>query len=406
MKLNNTMLIFLLGFFADISVITIFDNTIFLYLMYGIAAISVLYIKKISIQKTPFLPYIILVIFSTILCLSNSIFSSAWQIKSIITCINMCICFVCCNFILCNEKYIVAYLRGVYTGCIMQIIWCYMQIILYNIFSIDLNGLCFGVFSQHRGGGLVYSGLAIHAGILVPIFIIGFLTADKLVLKILFVVMGAVSGNSTTMIGIGICIVSYGILLLVFHWRSFIKKINIFRILIVVPVLILIGIIWSKFGLGERFTHSFNRIISVIINQQTTNGSDATHLRYLTSFPYILKNSSIINILFGYGVGTSGFQMVRFFGQYDRMIWTIESDIINTIYSVGLIGFGVFYYLLLYIMIKGFKIDIRYTVFSLAIIGAGIFYNFQISWLIILEVVMYCCIKKKINCWEIFNMAV
>ena len=54
----------------------------------------------------------------------------------------------------------------------------------------------------------------------------------------------------------------------------------------------------------------------------------------------VVKNSSIIQFLFGYGTGNSGYTMSNLYGQYvDLKSWVVETDVMNQIYSNGIIGF-------------------------------------------------------------------
>lgn len=109
------------------------------------------------------------------------------------------------------------------------------------------------------------------------------------------------------------------------------------------------------------------------------------------------KVGYIIIRLFGYGYGCSGY----IFSVLDNRInignWAVESDIMDKLYSLGIVGFVLYYTFLSKILIWGYKIDKKYTIVTLAIIIQGFGYNVQWDYIFLIELVFYICIKNKIS---------
>ena len=76
--------------------------------------------------------------------------------------------------------------------------------------------------------------------------------------------------------------------------------------------------------------------------------------------------------------------------------WAIESDIMDKLYSLGIVGFVLYYTFLSKILIRGYKIDKKYTIVTLAIIIQGFGYNVQWDYIFLIELVFYICKKIKL----------
>lgn len=405
-KINDILIwsVFLTGLLSGMSVLQLFNNTLFTYMLYLTLLLLFVNDRKISLQKNMTLLYTAFVVFSAVLCCVNPMFENDWKLKSVIAAINILAGYLFFTKIAVREEYVAAFFKGLHISCLVQLVWCYIQVFVYTVFQADLNGIMFGVNSQVKNGGIVYTGLSTHAGTLVPVLILGFVVSKNYVVKCLFVLMALITGNSTCMIAMMVCVFFYLILFLPDNLKKIYPKITPKKIIVSVILMLILVFILYKAGIFNRFKSVYDRIISVVIYGEFTSGSDATHMRYLTSIPFVLSNTNIINLLFGYGIGTSGFQMTRFFNQYPDKLWTIECDVVDIMYSVGIIGMAVFYFILGCIAIKGFKSDKTNLMFIAAIVIAGIFYNFQMLWLIIIEFIFYTRIKEGKKCWELFSL--
>ena len=131
------------------------------------------------------------------------------------------------------------------------------------------------------------------------------------------------------------------------------------------------------------------------------DASTAAHLGYYSDYIKILKNSSLSQIIFGYGYGCSGYTITELYGRYaDGGTWAIECDYVNILVSRGIIGFISYYSFLLYIMLKGIKIDIRYFIFIFVILFQGFGYNIQFHYLLLIEIIMFISIREDINFFD------
>lgn len=86
------------------------------------------------------------------------------------------------------------------------------------------------------------------------------------------------------------------------------------------------------------------------------------------------------------------------FGQYAELkSWVVESDVMNQLYSNGIIGFIFYYGFLLYIAIRGYRLDRRYFILMTGLIITGITYNIQFDWIVYIEFLLYLMVKFKVN---------
>ncbi|MCR5701094.1 MAG: hypothetical protein K6G76_02985 [Lachnospiraceae bacterium] len=403
-RITDSQLVFALGTVANISVLNIFGNTLYIYLSYGILLFLLLRRKQISFSKNFYSLYLASIIIGCVLCQVNSNFENGWKTRSVIVSINMIVTYLLFGFIFKSDELKEKLFQGVYLGCLINLGWCYLQIVLYNLMGTDINLIVFNFPSQIKNGKLVYSALVTHAGILVPVLVIGFLVSDLNILKVLFCIAAVMTRNATCMIAMAVCVFFYVVIVSKNGIRGIGKKKVVYICLTLIVAIAFVLILWDKFNLAWSFRNVTERIYSLTVLRKVTSGSDATHLRYLTSFPMIASRLAPINFMFGSGMGTSGYYMSHYFGQYIDKIWVVECDVIDIFYSVGLIGAFIFYASMAYIFFKGYKINKRYSVFSLTITIAGFFYNFQMPWLYLIEFIMLWSVKNNVDCWGFFKL--
>ena len=398
LKIKESGLWFFIGVVSNISIFQIGGNTIFTYCLYLYPLIFAVLGEKIEIRKNNLAIYVGVSFLSAIICLSNSQMQG-WYVKTVISFMNILWSYILYCFLIRKEDMMYYFVRGLYCGGIAHFCFWAAQVFTSKIFGVDLNHLLFGISSQFKGNEMVYSGLAIHAGILVPTIVVAILLSDKFYIKVLIMIFGCYTRNTTTLLTI--CFYCMVVICVEYIPSLFkkMKRIKPKRIIQMILGAFILAIVYSKTQLANVVNNSFDRVFT-IINGNFTSGSDATHMRYLTSFPYIVRHTNWINILFGNGIGTSGFVMSKFFHQYTDMIWTIECDWLDIFYSVGAIGWLIIYGNLLYIAIAGYKVSRKYSVYTITIIAAGAFYNFHLQWLIIFEFLLTLCIKKKIDIWN------
>ena len=398
LKVKESGLWFFIGVISNISIFQIGGNTIFTYCLYLYPLIFAVLEKKVEIKKNKFALYVVISFLSVIICLCNSQMGD-WYVKALTSFLNILWSYILYCFLTSKEEMMYYFVRGLYCGGIAHFCFWVAQVFSSKLLNLDLNNWLFGVSSQFKGNEIVYSGLAIHAGILVPTLIVAILFSDKFYLKIMFMIFGCYTRNTTTLLAI--CFYCIAVICIEYVPSLFAKKkkLNPTRIIQIILGIFILGIVYSKTQFANVINNSFERVVT-ILNGGFTSGSDATHMRYLTSFPYIVSHTKWINVLLGNGIGTSGFVMSKFFHQYTGMVWTIECDWLDIFYSVGVVGWLIIYGNLLYIAIAGYKVSRKYSIYAITIIAAGAFYNFHLHWLIIFEFLLTMCIKKKIDIWN------
>ncbi len=397
-RLTDKYLWLCIGMVSNISAFKIWGNTIFIYLLYGLVFLFLSKEKKIKIYYTPYIIYVGAAVISTFLCLISPELVLDWKIKCMTAFANTSIILLIYYIMTGVQKRVEYFLKGIRICCILQVVWGWGQLILDKAFGLELN-LMLGFSDQYKSGKMVYNALTAHAGLLVPTLIIGFLTEKNLFAKLLFLGFAFLTRNTTVMIAMFCCVLLYGIMISIPQYLFHLSKDKAKRALLL-AVIVVICLTIMLDNVRDDFVYNFSRVIS-LMNGRMTSGSDATHLRYLTSFPKIIANSSIVNILFGFGLGTSGFQMVKYFNQYSTSIWTVECDWIDIFYSVGVIGFAIIYGVLIYISILGYKINKKYTIYGLSMMIAGAFYNFHLYWVLIFEIILFDFVRKKRDIWKV-----
>lgn len=284
--------------------------------------------------------------------------------------------------------------KAIQLMCLAQLVWCLLQFLLYRIAGIDLNEVlfvktfhCVEVASLYRLNKFVPSGISWHPAILAPIFVLSYCMFDNIGIKILILVDSIICDNSTALIGVIICF-AFDIIK---NCIKFLRKKEISRkaVLAVVAVFIIFCFLVIKSDIVEvalgKMIYTYQRIAGIVDD----GGSSLAHKRYFTAYPQVIKISSIPQILVGYGENCSGYPFQILFNQYvDVASWAVESDVMNILYSRGIIGFVLYYAFLFFIGIKGSRINYKYLLFIVAVTFEGITYNVQYEWVFLLEMIL------------------
>ena len=162
-------------------------------------------------------------------------------------------------------------------------------------------------------------------------------------------------------------------------------------------LLCVINKIWP-YALGkiEQIAYRFTALSGNLKGGEGDVGvSSLTHLSYYLLIPDMIMNNNVINALFGYGLGCSGFIYSKMYGQYVDSVWVIESDIVNTVLNIGIVGFLVHYWIISRItfVVKRNKDKGKYRLFTLVILLSGITYNIQFNWTFLLLIMLYVLAK-------------
>ena len=403
--------IFIIVFFSTFMLVQfgIFDLFWCLQVVFFLAHTIITRKLRITRDRTIISLYCIWVL-STLLCFVSDI-PLSYKKNSIIAIVFLVPTFFTVSF---YERYIrserfVAYIKkALALTCTVQVIVCIAQFLLYNGAHIDLNQLVFRDIlhmvenpSQYKLGVFHPSGMCWHSAFMAPIVIIAFVVCDSYFVKTLAVVDAVICNNATAMIGIGVCLGLTGMFSIVDFLKRASKTVRkrtfiaiSLIVVAIIPILFCTNIVPVVY---DKIVDIYGRATGAVYD----GGSANAHIRYFTAYPNVVKNSSIIQFLFGYGTGNSGYTMSNLYGQYvDLKSWVVETDVMNQIYSNGIIGFILYYSFLLYIAIKGYKLNRKYFILKISIILAGITYNIQFDWVLFMEFLLFLTIKFKVDLFE------
>lgn len=413
MKKLKINLFFLLGLFSSLQLVEVFGKTIFTWLLLLTVAFYFFTEKKIRFRFTVFTLYMVSITLTECINLFSPV-GSAWKSRSINAYILLWLVFFTFQYIRLQPIEVwKAFLGGLYQSCVIQVVWCYLQMLFYHIFHLDINKLIFTDFmhvqettSYFRKGHLVINGITSNAGMLAPVFIIGMMMTNNALLKAAIAALCLLSGNSSLIIGIFV----YFLLSGVKQWKKIqVNRIRKGHILIGTGLLAAVCVVLSfrsEFALLDRFQELFvyfiDRIIS-IFRQNITDGSTFAHVRYYTAIPYILSNTDLITNLFGYGLGCAGIPYSLLFHQYTTLIWIPESDFVAYLFNGGIAGVLLYYIFLARIVMRGIRLDYKYFVGMVSLIMVGFFYGIQLNWVILFELILYELMKRKYMSSEIFG---
>ena len=287
--------------------------------------------------------------------------------------------------------------------CLVQMIWCLMQFVLYKGAGIDLNQIVFverlhlqEYASFYKGGEIFMpTGLCWHPIIMAPVLILAYYLFHHIAIKAFVLLEALFIGNSTVLIAVMLCVVLDVIHAIYKGLKAGkIRKIVVIGIVSIV-ILAIVALLFTNLAarIWEKFSYVLQRITG-----DSNDLSTMAHIRYYTSYWKVFDNSSVIQILFGYGESCSGYTMSYLYSQYTSLgNWAVETDIMNIIYSRGIIGFLVFIGFLVQIIVKGRRIDYRYVTIIFCLFIAGVTYNVQFSWVLFLELLMTMSLEQRIN---------
>lgn len=292
-----------------------------------------------------------------------------------------------------------AFLKGLDISCMIQLLWCVLQMLLWYSAKKDLNSIVFRDLlhmsqqtSQYRKGVLACTGLHWHAANMIPVIFYAYFRFKNIFIKLLCFVIVYLTKNATALIAItgAVCLE-----FLIFAKRtlcdnrcSIRRKIAVYAVLFCGVFLLVSPILIPK--VRETVQYLFTRIYQ-IKNPTQGNESSAVHFNYYKNLPYILKNIPPTELLFGSGIATSGYRFTQFFNQYDTSVWVVESDFVDAILSRGIVGMLLQYGLqlrLIWLAAKQKRTDI--ACFVTVLLAAGFIYDNQFLWVQLTIFLMYC----------------
>lgn len=403
-------LLYLMILISPMLVIQIKGKELFLWLQVLFVVLVSFRCNRISVMKSP----LILLIFIEPFIAAFFAYFSMMPDKYKKTAIDLAIMAIPLYFVM---SYIEMFIKNRYRiieviikafkmAVIIEAIWIPIQFVLYKGFDLDINKRIFvDILHMVQNASFIRSwvwypsGLSWHSAVLAPLFVLGILLFDNTAFRTLILFDSFICGNSTTLLGVCMC------LLLLMIRRIYLDRIKITNVEKTEIILLILFII-----LALCTTNIGSKLYEVVLKLWTRlfgtekDASTAAHLGYYTDYLKIIKSSSPLQVIFGYGYGCSGYTITKLYGRYaDGGTWAIECDYINILVSRGIIGFLSYYAFMFYVMIKGIRQDIRYFIFIFVVLFQGLGYNIQFDYLFLIEVVLFITVNNNINFFEIVD---
>ncbi len=387
LKINFRQLyLILLGLSSTLYIVRIKGIPLF----YLLAFLGIIFFRKLSKRiDATYGMYVIVILLSLVVNISNGYLYT----MVLSTVLSLIICLLYMGLLKQSLASLDYLILGIKSSCILQIAWCLLQYVLYNFARIDINQAIFSDFlhmidtaSRYVNGRLVLTGFCWHPSNMVPVLILSLVLFNTWYIWLICIFI-AVGMNSSTAI---LAILALGIVKLI---RLMIQK-EIFNHLTmtkffagVFAVLVVVSI-FATTNLGTQIVENVARLIGRI-NGTNITMSTVVHRSYYSLLPQVIKNSTVGQVLFGYGPGCSGLAITRINGQYSLLgTWVVESDYMNILYGYG--AFGLFFYfawIISKVTQKGSKQSF-FIEFLIPLLIAGITYNVQYYWVVFTILVM------------------
>lgn len=286
--------------------------------------------------------------------------------------------------------------NGVYVGAIVQMIWGYIQFIAFSFAKIKINTLIFGellgiketsgskiVWDSYVGGlnGAILrmKGIGWETANFALVLIIGYILSiekkKSKSIQILFIIAILLSTSRSGWFALA-CVFGFKIMRFLTSRK---KKIQlngkiILSILLVVAMLIFIYVFMGN-HIYTYILSMFNNMASAF-DKSNMDISSSLHRSYYEYIIQIIKMSSLLSLLFGYGYFSAGYvaslNIPSFYSGIKNVGWNPESDFITLILGNGLFGTIIYYYSMIKALIYHYKDS--YALILVAIIAEGITY--------------------------------
>lgn len=407
LKLN--WLVCLMMVLSSMVVLQISGRTAFLFLQIFFCGVMLINRKSVSFFTDPLinLIFVELIICAFSACIGDMYYS--YKKAAVVMTIYALILYFAATYLhsmmKTDPKTLPAFVRGIRIMCLVQLAWIPLQYVLHKGFGIDINQKLF-VDTLHlldnasfiRSWVYYPSGLTWHSAVLAPTLVLAFILFKSPYIRALILVDALICGNSTTLIGVALC----AVLCFIFWIPANPKGLRIKKATMVALLLMAVGggIVLLTTDLLESLLSSVTYLYQRLFGDIGDTSTEA-HLGYYLDYFKILKTSTPMQILFGYGEGCSGYPITVMYDRYAGVDnWSIESDVVNLIVSRGIAGFLLYYWFLFYIAFKGLRRDPRYFAFMFPVLVQGFGYNVQWDYVFLIELVMYMTLKTDMNFFE------
>lgn len=309
-----------------------------------------------------------------------------------------------------NDNEIAELIKGLRVGLFINIIWGFIQFVLFSFANFDINDVIFNKILSMREEATTFNnslnticitGLNWHPAQLVPIIILAYFLYDSILLRCLLIILAFISTNTTCIITLVLCL---GTSFIKYNANRKVGKESMHvntKAFLIILALIMIVTLAINGDVVSYFMDNAKRVITRVSSAYTginINNSTRLHLRYYTAYPLIFSYYGFKNALFGIGFECSGYPFTELFGQYMGMkSWHVESDLINFLVGRGIIWTISHYALLFIIVVKGRKISPKYAMIVLLLMGCGIFYNNNFLWVEFLIYILFIVINNNYN---------
>lgn len=286
------------------------------------------------------------------------------------------------------------FLKGFFVGALIQLAWGYAQLIFYFVADFKLNTFVFERLlnitgytwdSYVAGRILRMKGIGWETANFALVMLVGYILTKKYnknpILEYLFIGAIFLSTSKSGYISLLMVLaVEFIMKILVNKKESKTKRRFIYQLIAVIFVVFVVIMLNDAFGSRIKLIVSS---LSGIFDVSDAASSNSIHISYYTDLPGVLKESSIVRVLFGNGYFSSGY----IYSNYNYNLafrseligWNPESDFVTLIVSNGLFGCMLYYFY----AIKAFLDHRRdeYGLMVIAIISLGITYlSIRGSW--------------------------
>ena len=309
------------------------------------------------------------------------------------------------------KKSIPWYIHGLKHSCYFQLGWCFLQFGLYRFIGLDINGLIFKdtlhtveTASRFLNGKIVLTGLCWHPSNMVPILLLIFLFSNNFIVwfACLFVVINMQSSTAIIIVLIAVMVKCF--MLLFDRYSEGVTEKKVFILVLMMLCIIAVLVVTDA---GNSILNDVTRLYNRLSGTKTDVGTDMStkaHQSYYLLFPEVWNNSNIIQKLFGYGPGLSGIPITAITGQFSSVgAWVVESDIMNSIYGMGIIGTITVYAYIIQLLFNAKKDRAILFCIVIPLLTAGITYNLQYYWVFFMLSVLIICKDNNYSIKALFS---
>lgn len=349
--------------------------------------------------------FFIILIFSSLI--SGFYLPAIWQKNALVMTFKFC--FFIGGFLVFFSKYeIVKYrgffINGLYVATILQLIWGGLQLIFWELYSININKLIFGDlmhigtgsidWNQNIMGGIICrpSGFSWEPASFALLMIIGWLLAKSFYGKSLFILAILISTSRTGILTFSLIVILKFIFTLLRKKKNKIT-LTIKSVITLITFCGIIGIIFIEYSeviydFYDTISRTFDALMEGIMT--TDNFSANVHKIYYLELFDLISQDNLWQFIFGWGTFCAGYpyhimNIVPYMGVDTP--WNPETDFITLLVGNGIIGVILYYSFLITVFKRQKKMNEKFIV--LAILFSGITYLYiRGTWTLLLMVLL------------------